>query len=268
MKRLLATAVALCSMLFASLAPATTASVNYNDMWWNPTESGWGVNIAQQGATLFLTFFVYGADSKPTWVVGILTKTGQTASGQPIFTGNTYATTGPYYGIPFNAADYHADTAGTASFIPTDAVSGTLKYSIGNVTVTKPIQRQTLVNDNVAGSYRGIWRLTFSCPPAAAQAEEVEMQGTITQTGTQFQYVETDDLGNVCTWTGAWSQSGVLGRVDGTLSCVDGSNGTFTMSEIASSQIGISGRVSASGMINLPPLASCTVSGTFGALRR
>ena len=62
-------------------------------------------------------------------------------------------------------------------------------------------------------------------------------------------------------------QQGVLGRVDGTVSCIDGTNGTFAMSEVASSPLSVSERVSANVMINRPPMASCTLAGTFGLLR-
>jgi len=34
-----------------------------------PGEDGWGMNIAQQGDTLFATVFVYGSDRRPTWYV-------------------------------------------------------------------------------------------------------------------------------------------------------------------------------------------------------
>ena len=32
--------VALFMMFFAGSVPATTATVNYNDLWWDPNESG------------------------------------------------------------------------------------------------------------------------------------------------------------------------------------------------------------------------------------
>lgn len=55
--------------------------------------------------------------------------------------------------------------------------------------------------------------------------------------------------------------------VDGMVSCTEGTNGTFAMSEIAGRPLSVSGRVSVNGMINLPPMASCTIAGTFGLLR-
>ena len=34
-------------------------SNNFQDLWWNPSESGWGVNVAHQGDILFATLFTY-----------------------------------------------------------------------------------------------------------------------------------------------------------------------------------------------------------------
>ncbi len=268
MKATYATAiVALFIMFFASSVPATTATVNYNDLWWDPNESGWGVNVAQQGSTLFLTFFIYGADSKPTWVTGQLSKTDQSTLGQPIFTGDIVVTTGPYYGGLFNESSVTRRRAGTASFSPTDAVSGALTYTIDGVSVSKAVVRQTLVNDDLSGNYLGVLYLLLDCPLDNVAVTTPATQGTISQSGTQFQYQETGNGENACTWTGTWTQQGVLGRVDGTVSCIDGMNGTFAMSEVASSLLSVSGRVSANVMINRPPMASCTLAGTFGLLR-
>src|SRR5215831_3630119 len=35
------------------------ATPNFSDLWWNPAESGWGVNLQQQGNILFATWFTY-----------------------------------------------------------------------------------------------------------------------------------------------------------------------------------------------------------------
>ncbi len=40
---------------------------NYTDLWWNPEESGWGINFTHQGEILFATLFTYGADGEPDW---------------------------------------------------------------------------------------------------------------------------------------------------------------------------------------------------------
>ena len=58
-----------------STPPAVHAAVtnNYSDVWWNPNESGWGVNISQQADFLFVSFFVYGPIGQPFWHTAQLT---------------------------------------------------------------------------------------------------------------------------------------------------------------------------------------------------
>ncbi len=153
--------LALCSVL---LIPSGSAAVTYNDLWWIPSESGWGTNIAQQGDTLFMTFFVYGTDSKPTWFVAQLARTGTSAAGQPVFTGKTYVTTGPWYGAIFTATPVTEREAGTISFAPSDAISATLEYTVDGVTVRKSVQRQKLVDENLSGTYKVLTSQTQSCP--------------------------------------------------------------------------------------------------------
>ncbi|MBK6980577.1 MAG: hypothetical protein IPH30_02885 [Betaproteobacteria bacterium] len=69
---------------------------NYQDLWWNPTESGWGVNFAHQGDILFATLFTYGADGRSQWFV---MSRGERTPGTRTFRGTLYRTTGP----PFDA---------------------------------------------------------------------------------------------------------------------------------------------------------------------
>ena len=44
-------------------------ATNFQDLWWNPNESGWGINFAHQGDILFATLFTYGADGRSLWFV-------------------------------------------------------------------------------------------------------------------------------------------------------------------------------------------------------
>ena len=56
--------------LAAALLAATLGTARagqYSDLWWNPQESGWGLNLVQQDETAFVTLFVYDAENRPTW---------------------------------------------------------------------------------------------------------------------------------------------------------------------------------------------------------
>src|SRR5690606_32085972 len=88
---------------------------NYTALWWNPQESGWGVNFNHQGAILFGTLFTYDAAGAPLWLV---TPAGNLQSGTT-FSGDLYRTTGP----PFNANPFTPIGAGNLSIVGTMTVT-------------------------------------------------------------------------------------------------------------------------------------------------
>ncbi|HET9470218.1 MAG TPA: hypothetical protein VFO24_03875, partial [Usitatibacter sp.] len=89
----LAAAAILCA---APPAHATTYSTDFTDLWFNPNESGWGVNVIQQYNTLFATMFIYGTDTAPRWFVAPDVEPSP-AGSQNVFTGQLYQTTGPSF---------------------------------------------------------------------------------------------------------------------------------------------------------------------------
>lgn len=113
---------------------------NYQDLWWNPAESGWGVNITHQDNTLFATLFTYDASGKEMWFV--LSAGLRQADGS--YLGDLYQTTGP----AFNAQPFTPITAanitrvGTMQFRFSDGTNATLNYSVNGVSVSKTITRQ------------------------------------------------------------------------------------------------------------------------------
>lgn len=112
------------------------AATNFTDLWGLASEGGWGVNIVQQGDTVFLTWFTYDATGRGQWFV---------ASGLTRTTGNTF--TGPLYqtrGAPFSAytsAALQLSTVGTATLSFSGASAGTFNYTVNGVTQTKNIAR-------------------------------------------------------------------------------------------------------------------------------
>lgn len=47
--------------------PANAPIFNWTDLWWNASESGWGINITIKNDQFFAAWFVYDAAGKPTW---------------------------------------------------------------------------------------------------------------------------------------------------------------------------------------------------------
>ncbi|MEO8101804.1 MAG: hypothetical protein ABI790_04720, partial [Betaproteobacteria bacterium] len=83
-------------------------AVNYQDLWWNPAESGWGINFTHQGDTVFATLFTYepgaGTFNKDIW----LTATMPRIDGDEIFQGDLLRVTGSAFNadpfVPLNPA--------------------------------------------------------------------------------------------------------------------------------------------------------------------
>src|ERR1700693_2142091 len=146
--------ILLGAMLF--LAVAGARAVDFTDIWYLPSESGWGVNVVQSDNFLFITFFLYGPNRQPTWYVAQVTKD---ASGN--FNGTLYSATGTYFALPW--AGNIVSVAGTASFQPTGAYTAKLVYTVNGVaTVTKAIQRQTLTAITIGGTYAGAQAGSYS----------------------------------------------------------------------------------------------------------
>ena len=53
----------------------SAAAANYQGLWWNPAESGWGINLAHQGDAVYLTWYTYDAAGKASWLAMYATKT-------------------------------------------------------------------------------------------------------------------------------------------------------------------------------------------------
>ena len=121
-----------CSFTSASRASAT----NYQDLWWNPAESGWGVNFAHQGNTIFATLFTYGADNRDMWLTATITRQSDGS-----FLGNLFRTTGPVFDtVPWTPIG--VDTVGTMRATFSNGAAGTLSYTLNGTSVTKAIERQ------------------------------------------------------------------------------------------------------------------------------
>jgi hypothetical protein len=127
----------------AANCTATTTSraslTNYQDLWWNPAESGWGINLTHQDNTIFGSMFNYRSSGQGVWWVATMSRQSDGS-----YFGSLLETTGP----PFNANPFtpigagNITTVGTMRLTFTNGTSGTLAYSVNGVNVTKSIVRQ------------------------------------------------------------------------------------------------------------------------------
>lgn len=114
---------------------------NHTDLWWNPQESGWGLNIMQHGSgIIFATWFVYGPDGKPIWYS---VPEGSWFSPSE-YRGPVYRTTGPAFDGPFDPATVTRTLVGSVvfGFDRYSANSMTAFFTIDGRTTFKQLQRQ------------------------------------------------------------------------------------------------------------------------------
>lgn len=251
--------------LISTGAAAQNVGTAFSDLWWNPAESGWGVNIDHQQDVMFLTFFIYRADKSPYWLVGIFNRTGSNPLAAPpvVFTGDVYETTGPVFSGPFDPAQAGNHKVGTGTFSG-NLTSATLEYTVNGVIVTKSIVRQTLRNLDYTGDYLAATASTsVGCANAASNNVTAVDNGTLTvaQSGAAFQMTMRGKTAT-CTYHGTYSQQGSVGQVDsGSYSCDDSSSGTFTMSSMQWTPFGMTASVAANN-------GACTLRGYLGGITK
>jgi len=243
--------------LLILFAPFSVMATDYSDIWWNPAESGWGVNLAQSDNFIFATFFVYGPNNQPTWYAGNLN-----ADGKGNYTGALFTTTGPFFGLPFDPAQVGITQAGTATFTPTAADTGTLTYNVGNVNVVKNIQRQTLTSIALGGTYSGGQQGTYSGASCALGAYTDHFDVQVAQPGDGTVTLSFTYSGNLtCTIAGTLQQKGQLYSIPkANYACSTGLNTSASITELKATSLGIEGRLAA------PSVGSgCREDATFSA---
>jgi len=115
---------------------------NYQDLWWNPTESGWGINLTHQGNTIFATWFTYADQGRPFWFYMVA---NQVAANQ--FSGRFYATTGvPFFQIDNAPALETTTDVGSGSLAFTDGEHARFDYNVLGVNGSKSIERQVFAS--------------------------------------------------------------------------------------------------------------------------
>ena len=126
----------------ATAGPVPPGVINVQGLWWRSpagSESGWGVNLTQQGGKLFATWFTYDAQGNGLWLV-----MSDGASTSPnSYSGTLYQTTGPAFNAnPFDASNVTRAPVGIATFTFTDEFNGTFSYTVNGASGSKAITRQ------------------------------------------------------------------------------------------------------------------------------
>jgi hypothetical protein len=141
----------------AAPGPTVIPGVSFTtqDMWWNPSQNGWGMSLVQHDDTLFGALYIYDRDGKPTWVV---MPGGTWDSTHTVYSGAVFKPTG----TPFYAYDAQAMRVGTAvgsiSITFQDANNAVLDYTIAGVTGRKLVSREVFASGDASTPNRSdLW---------------------------------------------------------------------------------------------------------------
>ena len=110
---------------------------DYTDLWFDATESGWGMNIVQHASgNVFAVIYTYDTPNRPMWFV----MPGGSWTSSNVFTGNLYRVTGSPAASPFQAGA--VVQAGSATLTFSAASTGSITYTANGTQVTKSIEKQ------------------------------------------------------------------------------------------------------------------------------
>ena len=250
----------------AVLSSATRVLANnYQDLWWNPNESGWGINISQQGDVMFATWFIYGTGNQPTWI--FLSRADRSGAAGNTFSGDIFQATGtPFAVVPFVPLQgSNLTRVGTATLVFSDSRTGTLTYTVNGAQVVKQITRQVIGFYNLTGSYfGGLKREGIGCVSAALNGSSLNQAiYSVNHNVATGSLTITEIGGTLCNFSGSTTVFGSLIEGSGNFTCAaENITGTWTMRE------GRPGPNAFSALMALRPNGdSCTLNATIGGLK-
>ena len=156
-------------------ASVSAAAASYQGLWWaSPaqSESGWGLNVAHQGDTIFATWFTYDMTGKEWWLSITANKT---SSNPDVYSGQLIQTNGPAFSaVPFDPTQVTRSVVGFGTITFTDANTGTFSYT---VTTASAVQAQVVTQQNKA-----ITRQVFGTLPACSFSAQANPAATTNYT--------------------------------------------------------------------------------------
>lgn len=127
-------------------------------LWWNPSESGWGLSLTEQGDVIFAAWYTYDSAGEATWLVMSACTANATGCTGDIFEVNG----GTALGTPWRAGATLVNKVGTGSFVFTGDNAGRFDYTVRGIAGTRDIARQsvatgTSVAGSAANNTSGMW---------------------------------------------------------------------------------------------------------------
>jgi hypothetical protein len=218
------------SILCFAADSSTPFTTDATDLWWNSAESGWGLQVVQEGNVAFATLYVYDGAGLPTFFVATLSE-----SPPGRWSGDLYRGTGPYYGGgAFDPTRVVPKEVGTLSLNRRTSNDADLLYTVDGVQVSKSVTRQLLRNDDYTGVYSTIVTVTASHCSNSADNRTQTSAYTVRVDHNNAVFNLAGDFAHraICNYNGPYTQSGRIGSAGTSYSCVDGDEGSMSFFEL------------------------------------
>lgn len=238
---MLARLVLVFGLLFFGLGSARAQVTDYTDLWFDPTESGWGVTFTQNEDLIYMTFYVYGPSRQPVWYFAI---TNRDTNGD--FSGLVYVSSGPFFGGSFDPSTVSGRAAGFATFHPFNGFQGTISYTADGFGHSSFIERQSLKNVLVGGTYRVVYSGSQTgCNNLGDNRSFTDTNDVVASQTFAPNTIRLDFFRNgvaACSMAGIYAQAGKLIRLeDAAYTCPSGLNTRVNISDVLVTPVGIEG---------------------------
>ena len=240
------------------------AANNYQDWWWNPAQSGMGLNVGQQNDSIFVAWFNYGDDTKASFLT-----MGGVLNGNTL-TGTLYRGTGPVPGPNYNPAQVKQTAVGTATLTFNSNNDATLTYSFDNKDGTMALQRFSFASLNLNQSWTVVDSYTISnCANASLNESVSKIRYVKTQQGIggNFTLTSTDlNASNMCVASFTGQPAGSRLTATGTVACEGGGLANVAIDDLNIQSDYLNFAYSVTGMASDK---SCIQNGTMsGAVKK
>jgi YVTN family beta-propeller protein len=126
-------------------------------IWWNPNESGWGINFTQRNTNIFAAWYTYDAAGNAKWYVA---SNCSMPAGSTSCSGALYQVEGPlFFGVPFDPSKEIVTAVGSISVAFNGNSNATMSYTVNGQSRTVAIQRQVFSAGTTAPlvDYTDLW---------------------------------------------------------------------------------------------------------------
>jgi YVTN family beta-propeller protein len=124
----------------ASITDGAKVPGPLSGIWWNPNESGWGINFTQRSNNIFAAWYTYDAAGNAKWYVA---SNCSMPAGSTSCSGSLYEVEGPlFFGVQFDPTKQVVTTVGALSVSFNGTSSAVMSYTLNGQSRTVQIQRQ------------------------------------------------------------------------------------------------------------------------------